>query len=99
MKQLENEEWYQNTESGRTNNDLYGRYFLNATEILSTFLPISEGIVIYIDAKKVELTYMPNKEERVSLISDFPLENITLGSIIAVSAENNEPGSHIVFFL
>jgi hypothetical protein len=91
-KQLENEAWYQSTEPGRTNNDLYGRYFLNATEILSTFLPISEGIVISIDAKKVELTYMPNKEERVSLISDFPLENINIGNIIAVSAEKQRTG-------
>ncbi len=91
-KQLENEAWYQSTEPGRTNNDLYGRYFLNATEILSTFLPISEGIVISIDAKKVELTYMPNKEERVSLVSDFPLENINIGNIIAVSAEKQRTG-------
>jgi hypothetical protein len=91
-KQLENEAWYQSTVHGRTNNDLYGRYILKASEILSTFLPISEGIVISIDAKKVELTYMPNKEERVSLISDFPLENINIGNIIAVSAEKQRTG-------
>jgi hypothetical protein len=91
-KQLENSEWYQKTEAGKTNNDLYGRYLTTAHTILSTFLPISEGIVISIDPKKCKICYMPNREEKIWLQSDLPLENIDIGHIIEVSAEKQMDG-------
>jgi hypothetical protein len=97
-KELESTEWYQNTEAGKTNTYLYGRYLLSASEILSTFMPISEGIVISIDPKKYKICYMPNKEDKIWLQSDIPLENIDIGHIIAVSAEKQYDGKpHRIF--
>jgi len=97
-KQLENEPWYQNTEPGKTNNYLYGRYYLKASDILSTYLPVSEGVIILIDPKKYKICFMPNKEDKIWLQSEIPLEKFDIGQIIAVSAEKQQDGKpHRIF--
>jgi len=95
---LENEPWYQNTEPGKTNNYLYGRYFLKASDILSTYLPVSEGVIILIDPKKYKICFIANKEDKIWLQSEIPLEKFDIGQIIAVSAEKQQDGKpHRIF--